>query len=506
MLKKLLIRKNSISFVPAKREELLAFIVYSVTTLALVFYHEPWFDELQAWLISRELNFWGILYQMRYEGHFALWSLLLHPFAALGFPVITMNLISWLLSLGAAWLLLFKSPFHKIVKYGLLLSAAFIYWFPVVARCYALIPPILFLIAYFYPKQNQRPLLYAFFIGLLAHTHSYMEGTVGILFIYYVWDNILKNWKKLNLKERKIRIMGAAIIVCMVLLAFLQVAPSFGYSHLAKVHVYKNFKDLIFQFYESIHYGLIYPYIFLPFMQNTLFGKVFIIILILFILVILRYSPRQFLILIVGFGWQLAFALFIFGMGHQRTFLFFYLLIFACWLLLNEPFNKGNSGRVLSLFLVLFSILTYGNTFNFVIRDINQDFSSEKKIGDFLHKNIPQGEIIFFDSHRNISVNAYAPEYTYRYLHTLDSVEFETYSKYSYKKKDFFGNLSKNAFNLSGKEYYYAVFDYPLDTNEIKKRTNNNISFSLLLQSSGFYYYSDRYVFKIKQNDHADSR
>ena len=72
------------------------FFIYLFFTLLLVFFHEPWEDELQAWCIARELSIPEIFHQMRYEGHFALWYLLLKPFAAFGMSLSLLNLMSWL--------------------------------------------------------------------------------------------------------------------------------------------------------------------------------------------------------------------------------------------------------------------------------------------------------------------------------------------------------------------------------------------------------------------------
>lgn len=499
-------KKNSFLLLLEKKADLLAFIIYAIATFVLILYHEPWYDELHSWLVSRELSFFGIIYQMRYDGYFALWSHILLPFASFGFPVITMNIISWLLSVEAAWILLFKSPFHRIVKYSLLLSAAFIYWFPVVARAYALIPLILFILAYLHSQQDKKPLWYAFFIGLLAHTHAYMEGMVGILFVFYAWDNILNPWKTLNTNKRIISMSGAAIILLMVLLAFLQVYPAFEYSHVAKIHTYESLKSILYELYERLHYGLIYPYsgslqpgTTLEFLRNTTFGKIFIFLLLLFVVVIFYYSKRQFIIFAVALGWQLLFALFIYQMGNQRTYLFFYLLIFACWIILLSADKNVRKNSIISFFLILFSFLSYGNTFNSVIHDINEDFSSEQKIANFINNNVPKGETIYFANYRNITINAYAPDYTYRYMYTLDSVEFEHYGKHRWKEPDFIGNIGTNAFILNKKNYYYAVFDFPIDSNQIKKETNNKISFKLLYHAAGYYYFSDRYVFKVKK-------
>ena len=64
--------------------KILGFIAFALVSLTFTLLHEQWRDELQAWIIARDLSFPKMVYQMRYEGHFVLWSLLLKPFTLLG--------------------------------------------------------------------------------------------------------------------------------------------------------------------------------------------------------------------------------------------------------------------------------------------------------------------------------------------------------------------------------------------------------------------------------------
>ena len=85
------------------------FSLYALLTLAAVFHHEPWQDELHAWVISRELSIFQIIHWMRYDGHFALWHIILHPFSAGGLPLDTLNLIAWAFCMTGTGLLFFRT-------------------------------------------------------------------------------------------------------------------------------------------------------------------------------------------------------------------------------------------------------------------------------------------------------------------------------------------------------------------------------------------------------------
>ena len=47
--------------------------------------HEMWRDEINVWLIGRDLSLTELFREIGYQGHPCLWYLLIMPFAKLGF-------------------------------------------------------------------------------------------------------------------------------------------------------------------------------------------------------------------------------------------------------------------------------------------------------------------------------------------------------------------------------------------------------------------------------------
>ena len=92
------------------------FILYAAAAFIIMLRHEPWADELQAWLIARDCTVPEIFYAMRWEGHFVPWYLMLHAFAANGGPVLCMNLISWAFMAAAGAFFVFRAPFTLPMK------------------------------------------------------------------------------------------------------------------------------------------------------------------------------------------------------------------------------------------------------------------------------------------------------------------------------------------------------------------------------------------------------
>ena len=85
------------------------FVLYGILNLVLTLLHEPWRDEIHAWLMAKELSVVDLFLASRFDGHPILWHLLLMPFAKLNFPIITLNLISIIMILISSWSFLFKT-------------------------------------------------------------------------------------------------------------------------------------------------------------------------------------------------------------------------------------------------------------------------------------------------------------------------------------------------------------------------------------------------------------
>ena len=109
-------------------------LIYSLLVAFGAYHHEPWRDEAQAWLIARDLDFLGIISQMRYEGTPALWHIIIAPFAKLGFPYYTITIIHLVISISAISVFVSKSHLSKLFKILVIFSYYFAYEYAVIAR------------------------------------------------------------------------------------------------------------------------------------------------------------------------------------------------------------------------------------------------------------------------------------------------------------------------------------------------------------------------------------
>lgn len=182
--------------------------------------HEPWRDETHAWLLAREWNVRELFGQMHYEGHFAPWHLMLHLPARAGLPVESMGWLAWAINAAMVAWFVRKAPLGGWAKACVALSCGILYVNPVISRCYVLVPPVLFGLAALWQKRDEWPIVFGLLVALLANTHLCMEGTAGLLFLAYAWQNVFgrsdgKKWRACGLQLVGLGVMGAGICVAM---------------------------------------------------------------------------------------------------------------------------------------------------------------------------------------------------------------------------------------------------------------------------------------------------
>src|SRR5574344_2971456 len=90
----------------------LIWLFYVIFLCIVSYYHEPWHDEGQAWLIARDDSLWHLLtYTTHLEGHPPLWFMCLMPFAKMGMPFeLGLKAVNIFFCSAAMYLLIKKSP------------------------------------------------------------------------------------------------------------------------------------------------------------------------------------------------------------------------------------------------------------------------------------------------------------------------------------------------------------------------------------------------------------
>lgn len=391
-------------------------LVVAILSICIAFFvipfHESWRDEAQAWLIARDTTLVSLFQILKYEGHPALWYLILKPFAKLGFPYEGIKYISWFFVSCAIILFQRKAPFKWYFKAIVCLSPVFAYWFPVISRSYSLIVLLVFILAYLYRERKEKPILYGLCIALLVNTHILMAGFSGALLlielIYIILD--LKNKNKVS----KSRFTGFAIGFVGCLLMVIQMWGSLEQNGVVKIEESQN--NLLYKFVSNC----ITTGIHLFNSPNIYFAVFTFLVLICFlvgIFVMLLKYPKQELVFACGVGFNLLIIIFLFMPTGQKSHLIILMLLFISWILKvdtenvviaendkNIPINKAVDILIAIIILLGF----YTGYKNLIVDDIKNEFSTSKTIGQYLNENVGNDDVIvFFDDMQGTSVSPY---------------------------------------------------------------------------------------------------
>ena len=160
--------------------------------IIITVFHEPWFDEAQAWQIAKCATVKQILFEIpHYEGHPPLWFLILAIPAKAGVPFeIGLKSIGFVVAVASAYLILFKLPYPPIMRLLLPFSFFLFYQYGIIVRPYGLMLLVLLLLAQMFPKWNMHPWRFIALMLLLCMTCAYGIVIAGGIALCMVWDVI----------------------------------------------------------------------------------------------------------------------------------------------------------------------------------------------------------------------------------------------------------------------------------------------------------------------------
>jgi hypothetical protein len=199
--------------------EIIAFILFVAGVSFVTAFHEPWFDEGQAWQTARHAPIYSLIFEQGvWQGHPPLWWFILLPFARLGFPFeITVKALTILFSSAGVGLLLFKSPIIRPLKLVLPFTYFFFYQYTVISRPYGLLIFAFMLAACFYKTRNEKPIRYALALTLVAYSHFLAFLFVFGIAVTWVIEIIKNEGFKAVFKGRRF----AALLIMALLCGFL---------------------------------------------------------------------------------------------------------------------------------------------------------------------------------------------------------------------------------------------------------------------------------------------
>ncbi len=407
-------------------------VLFFLFNLYLLMQHESWLDEAQAWLIARDTDFFGLLEQVRYEGHPVLWFLFLMPFAKLGFPYEYIGLLSLTVVTVSVFLVLRYFPFGTVANTAVVLSSVFIYYYPVIARNYCLVLLLVVVLAILYKQRKQHPLRYAVSIAMLAQTHVLIFGFCLALFILHFIE--LTADKKISKKGLSYLGSVSIPILSFVFLIF-ELFGSVGAN--VTVSEFSAFGKITLDgiLFSALTY---FKHIMLRFfgIDLNLFFSVMLFSVVLGAIVVVGFLfPKSAFITTFGVGFVFAVHILIYQSFMMQKLIIAVLVIIFCLatVFYDRPLkykkipeiNSQYIKKSASLAVLIISILSLGSLSSDIVAEQDRIYARSDEIAEYVTQNLPSDSVIVCPTVGDGS--AIAPYLTTQKLFSPSSEEFFTY-------------------------------------------------------------------------------
>lgn len=462
------IMQKFLSFIKENKLNIFLLLLWLMIACLSLSFHEIWRDEAQAWCIVRDSSFIDICKMARIEGHPILWYLFLFVPAKMGFSVLSMQIISLLLIFAAVYLVLFKSPFSKFEKFIIIFSAGFIYYLPIVARNYSLIPLFLFILAILHPKRSKYPIFYSLIIVLLSHSHLYMLGFCFILAFLFLIEN-----------RRKILPISILTVNFFILFFVFFKVYDINYALMPDVRMGLSFSQILTIIPKILTYYLMQYSAFTRNYFSIISIILFYPFLFMFLSAIYKCSKKIFIIAAVSLSYMfLIFSKVYFnGILYQKIYLIFLILIFCFWIAKAEAKKLASYGII--AFYVLFSISCLISPVS-LIYDIKYNFSNGKQIAQYIKTNLNNEEefIAFGNPYLYSSIAAYLPKRKFYNVITESYITFYSYSNSKNDRKEDFPENARYSIiqeNIDVSKNEYLKLVYKTDRKILSSNTEREI-------------------------------
>lgn len=332
--------------------DVITLIIYLLGVCTVSFFHEPWFDEAQSWAIARSGTIKEILFEIpHYEGHPPLWHLILAPFAKLGAPYeLSLAAVNIFFMTLAVAVLLFKSPFPKLIRCLLPFNFFLFYQYGVVSRPYCILVLAIFLAAACYKNRNEHPVKYLLCLALMCAVHSYgiiIAGCLCIVWLIEIFTEYKKSGKLADiLKDRRCWLMFCLLIFAMLVMAAIvpdenvylggkmssETEKKFDFSCINILFCFVIFSDSIITSF--------FNYAVVPSEIASQIPVIVVSILLVALFVTITYRNKKLLTFLLPYGVLSIFGSFVYISPHHIGVITAF-VIFVLWIIVDE------SGKVL---------------------------------------------------------------------------------------------------------------------------------------------------------------
>ena len=381
------------------KKELIVFsfvlVVYLCIAIITGLHHEPWADEAQSWLISRDNDVWGIFQAVRYEGTLPAWHYILKFFQVLGLPYNCVFIIPIIFTtIGIILLFLTDAPF--LCKILLPFSFYVMYQESIIARQYCLIFPSMMLLVLAYRKRRNKPAMFFLSLIVISMTSSY--GLI-ISCSFMLWELIIliknhfrssKEHNELGSSRFHLFFWIAAII--LVLSIIILIPPS----------------DCSFRTVSNDNPIISITGAFYKLVDNTISGVVFLIIFIVSLILYFRKHICQALVYTVPL------ILYMVLFYHQTWHLayLFFLVVSIMLIFIERPASEANNKEkalhyILGTYFYSLLIIQCAAGFYGAYLELKYPYSPSKDVAEYIKPYVESGASVDNLGYHTVSVQPY---------------------------------------------------------------------------------------------------
>ena len=247
---------RSSAFWSSRKPEGCALALFLVSYCVITVFHEPWFDEAQAWQIGKCASLFDILFEIpHYEGHPAFWSLLLAVPARLGVPFeLGLKLTGLVISTANVLILLYRTRLPRAARLALPFTYFIFYQYGIIVRPYGLMLLAFLLLSAAFPARHARPWPFIGCLMLLCLTTAFGIVMAGGIALCYLWEITREKGPKglLTTLFRDRRTLALAALLLLAVLLILEILPRED-TYISSANTENSFLQCLFIILFTFH-------------------------------------------------------------------------------------------------------------------------------------------------------------------------------------------------------------------------------------------------------------
>ena len=413
-------------------------ILFFAWNLFLLINHELWRDEVNVYLMGRDLSLFGLFKEINLQGHPVLWYLMVMPFAKLGVSAEIMGILSLVGMSVAACLIVFKAPVSIITKIFILFSTSLTYYYTVIARGYWLVALLIVVSALLYPYKSKiaesylcrknRLWVYAIILALLVQA-----DTIGLPFAFLIcvvllldsfWNYVGNDFELHKFVQENIPLVLPLISAIVFML---EMSGAKDNSTAFTISSY-SIRELVKKCIDEA------KYIFMRLLPGNQYIALLIIAGLLISTFVLGIMCKRIAPVAVFWGYFAFEVLFSVLVYELNIWHFLMLPIVFLWMLWQYPKNaRGKSFAELMLCIIsLLCIVRWcmPEEPSGIVNAINGHYSDAPYIADFIDENIPEEAVVVVDDVAFAStILGYTQREEFLYAGSCEPVSYADWSR-----------------------------------------------------------------------------